>query len=590
MRKYIASAIIVSVFLASVCSGMALAESSRSSDGKSETVFPNDIQGNPIESSITEDVYSYLKKAPKDYVQVYNVLKFGAAGDGRRNDTAAIQKALDQARGAGGGTVYLPEGTYKTSADLNVYSNTKILGNQAKISKVNVADSYAVLTVAKGQSNVVIEGLWLENNKASGCIGVDLQTNATDVWIQDNRFTGKNVQAVNINSTGVKHVQVSGNHFEQVNYGVLTNLMAKDVRDVRIVNNQFIHIYSDAIELNHPGNAYESGENFVIAGNYMLVPPGFGSSGSGGFGIGIAGATHVAIIGNVIENARYEAIHIEDEAKHISIVGNVINGVANSPDLNLNSGIYVIDGDYMTISGNSIRNADDFGIHLEYATGNQATRTVVTGNTITGSKKGGGIRIAGHTGYADIVVTDNIAVSNQGDGIRIGGVVNNLKIANNISRENTGYGLFLEKPGLGWYISGNSLFDNGSGDIGYGTEYKIPVPLRNNGAIVTSDVTVSPGDDSSKYSPWKDAFSLGTGAEGVLYVTAKMGEARSTKIFKVSWDGKTLETTQAAHDIDGALEAVAPRMNGNKLQVQAYSLNSGAITFDVQFEGLILLK
>lgn len=42
----------------------------------------------------------------------YNVRAFGAAGDGKTIDSPAINKAIDAAAEAGGGTVYLPAGTY----------------------------------------------------------------------------------------------------------------------------------------------------------------------------------------------------------------------------------------------------------------------------------------------------------------------------------------------------------------------------------------------------------------------------------------------------------------------------------------------
>lgn len=50
--------------------------------------------GNPAESS------------------VLNVRNFGAIGDGETKDTAAIQKAIDACAQAGGGTVFIPAGTY----------------------------------------------------------------------------------------------------------------------------------------------------------------------------------------------------------------------------------------------------------------------------------------------------------------------------------------------------------------------------------------------------------------------------------------------------------------------------------------------
>jgi polygalacturonase len=41
-----------------------------------------------------------------------NVRAFGAVGDGQTLDSPAINKAIEYAAGRGGGTVYVPAGTY----------------------------------------------------------------------------------------------------------------------------------------------------------------------------------------------------------------------------------------------------------------------------------------------------------------------------------------------------------------------------------------------------------------------------------------------------------------------------------------------
>ncbi|MFC0710934.1 glycosyl hydrolase family 28-related protein [Azorhizophilus paspali] len=65
----------------------------------------------------------------------YNVKDFGARGDGKKDDTKAIQKAIDAAYKAGGGTVYLPSGEYRVSGGddasdgaLLIKSNVYIVG------------------------------------------------------------------------------------------------------------------------------------------------------------------------------------------------------------------------------------------------------------------------------------------------------------------------------------------------------------------------------------------------------------------------------------------------------------------------------
>lgn len=56
----------------------------------------------------------------------FNVLHFGAVGDGRHNDTAAIQTAIDTCRQNGGGTVVLPGGKIYRSGALVLCSNLEL--------------------------------------------------------------------------------------------------------------------------------------------------------------------------------------------------------------------------------------------------------------------------------------------------------------------------------------------------------------------------------------------------------------------------------------------------------------------------------
>lgn len=57
-----------------------------------------------------------------------NVMDFGAVADGKTDNTAAFQKALDTASKAGGGKVKVPSGTYLIAKHLDISYNTTLIG------------------------------------------------------------------------------------------------------------------------------------------------------------------------------------------------------------------------------------------------------------------------------------------------------------------------------------------------------------------------------------------------------------------------------------------------------------------------------
>ncbi len=76
----------------------------------------------------------------------FNVREFGAKGDGRTKDTAAIQSAIDAAEKAGGGTVEVPAGVYLTGSiflkdniDLHIGAGATLKGSPDK-ADYNAAD------------------------------------------------------------------------------------------------------------------------------------------------------------------------------------------------------------------------------------------------------------------------------------------------------------------------------------------------------------------------------------------------------------------------------------------------------------------
>jgi hypothetical protein len=62
-------------------------------------------------------------------VESKNVVNFGARGDGSADDTAAFQRALDEAHKEGGGTVYAPPGRYLFRGTLDVPEGVSLRGS-----------------------------------------------------------------------------------------------------------------------------------------------------------------------------------------------------------------------------------------------------------------------------------------------------------------------------------------------------------------------------------------------------------------------------------------------------------------------------
>jgi hypothetical protein len=71
----------------------------------------------------------------------FDAPSFGATGDGATDDTAAIQAALDAAKAAGGGIVYLPPGTYNVSTNMGLTSATGVIIRGAGMGATRIVDT-----------------------------------------------------------------------------------------------------------------------------------------------------------------------------------------------------------------------------------------------------------------------------------------------------------------------------------------------------------------------------------------------------------------------------------------------------------------
>ena len=111
--------------------------------------------------------------ARADHVDVRD---FGAAGDGRTDDTAAFQKALDAAGRSGGGVVHAPRGNYFFSGHLDVPDAVCLAGAWESVPAHNgLRDPGLPKPTDDGTTFLVTEGAGREDGPAF----ITLHTNST---------------------------------------------------------------------------------------------------------------------------------------------------------------------------------------------------------------------------------------------------------------------------------------------------------------------------------------------------------------------------------------------------------------------------
>ena len=118
---------------------------------------------------------------------IFNVKDFGAIGDGVTDDRVAIQAAVNAARAAGGGEVYIPVGIYAVSGAgksslgaIQLYDNITVYGDGMGQSVVKVKDGWSgditgVFRTPYGveTSNVGMHDITIDGNRANTTGNID---------------------------------------------------------------------------------------------------------------------------------------------------------------------------------------------------------------------------------------------------------------------------------------------------------------------------------------------------------------------------------------------------------------------------------
>jgi parallel beta-helix repeat protein len=158
---------------------------------------------------------------------VFNVLDFGATANDLSDDSAAIQAAIDAAYAAGGGTVYVPPGTFIVSGDksnpsqgcVEVRSNVTLTGDGMGASVLKLADNFderingIVRTpVSETVTNVTISNLTIDGNRANNIghqAGIITGVKANEDGEVHQNITISGVEVMNCTAYGVNPHEIT---------------------------------------------------------------------------------------------------------------------------------------------------------------------------------------------------------------------------------------------------------------------------------------------------------------------------------------------------------------------------------------------
>jgi len=226
---------------------------------------------------------------------VVSVSQFGAVGDGRTNDTAAIQSALNYVKAHGGTLNFAAGHTYIISKSLVISgaSDFKIDGNGATIKMANgtpVQPGYMILRIDSSDHFAVTE-LTLDGNRANRS---PAEVSAHNVNIKDSQdFSFSHVNSINAVTDGFR--LYASDQTDQSTYtrnGLFLECRADNSfrQGMTIVNGENIQVIGGAYTNTHgtepsAGIDVESNAGTALPGNHNILIRGATFSGNDGYGV-----------------------------------------------------------------------------------------------------------------------------------------------------------------------------------------------------------------------------------------------------------------------------------------------------------------
>ena len=389
-------------------------------------------------------------------LQGFDVVSYGATGDGVTDDTTAIHAARDAA--GVGGTVFFPAGTYLVSGlTASVASQTWELVSHATVkAKVGAtkilhvtADGVTVTGgvfdgvngtahngaqngLEVGGDNVTVRDVTVINSPLYGISAYNCDNTTihhcivrnsygAGIWAQNSAAAPSDMYDVSITDCLVENSD--GGDFSS-GIGTYGAVATQRVHRIKICRNT-VRLPYDQADQNTGCVGVVHGTDFVVSDNIL----------KGGYiSISCHNAVNGVVSGNTVRGFKYIGIELPAGAEKVTVSGNTVDPDGTTGH---ESGIQSSDGTIndLTVTGNVIRNfTEDNSMMIRFGTNTTAVnRASITGNVLT---SGGDVykAIFFWGAVSDTAITGNVidgVGSTNSVGLEFGGAIDGISITGN---------------------------------------------------------------------------------------------------------------------------------------------------------------
>ncbi len=361
--------------------------------------------------------------------------EFGIEPNVSRDQTKALQKAIDQLAGRG---LVLPPGLYVTS-ELTIGAPIAIAGTPGG---TRLISSNVSVLKARGTSNVVLTGLVLDGGSSTPMEDAPAVLSASSV--QDLVIDACTVR--NGSGTGIRLGQVSGSvRHSTISDCADSGLFALDCTGLEIVHNHVANIADNGIQV---WQSEKREDGSIIAFNRVeRIGAKSGGNGPYGNGVNVYRGGNVMVVNNRVSDCVFSAVRVHS-GSNVQVSGNNCSRLDETA-------IYVefaFEG--AVVSGNAVEQA---GKGISITNFDRGGRLAVCANNVIrdmlGAKSNPNTKALGIAVEADTAVTGNVIENAPYAGLCLGWgyAMRNIAATGNVIR-NCGVGVMAsiaERAGHG---------------------------------------------------------------------------------------------------------------------------------------------